>query len=66
MLFRSVGAVVSIAAVYGVVKDAPPVWDLDRIWWFGAIWVGIGIVIMLVLSARGAFSHDTAGQLQTD
>ena len=61
-----VGSVVSIAAVYGVVKDAPPVWDLDRIWWFGVIWVGIGVVLMLIFSVRGAFARDTAGQLQTD
>ena len=29
----------AVAALYGVWKDAPPVYWLDKVWWLGVIWV---------------------------
>ena len=50
------------AAIYGVVKGAPALWRLDRVWWISLIWIALGVVAMLVLQARGAFAARTAGE----
>jgi amino acid transporter len=55
-----VGAVVSVCALYGVVKGAPPLYALNKIWWEAAIWAATGIVLMLIFTSRGAFRRDTA------
>ena len=50
------------AAIYGVVKGAPELWRLDRVWWISLIWIAFGMVALLVLQARGAFATRTAGE----
>ena len=42
-----IGAAATIAAVYGVVKDAPSLYALNKIWWEVAILIAVGIVLML-------------------
>jgi amino acid transporter len=51
------GATVAALAMFGIVYEAPPFWALDRIWWYGLIWLGIGIVIMLVRHSQGFFDR---------
>ena len=57
-----VGTAATLAAVWGTVNDAPPIYSLDKVWWLTAIWIGIGIVVMLILHSRGAFSRQTTAQ----
>jgi len=58
----AVGTIAMCAAVYGVVKGAPALWRLDRVWWISLIWIGLGVVAMVLLQARGAFAQQTAGE----
>jgi amino acid transporter len=43
----------AVAALYGVVHKAPPIYWFDKVWWLALIWVVIGIGIVLVARARG-------------
>jgi amino acid transporter len=43
----------AVAALYGVWKDAPPVYWLDKVWWLGVIWALIGVGVVLVAKSRG-------------
>jgi amino acid transporter len=43
----------SIAALYGVVYKAPPVYWFDKIWWLALIWAAIGIAVVAVAKSRG-------------
>ena len=43
----------AVAALYGVWKDAPSVYWLDKVWWLGVIWALIGIGVVLVAKSRG-------------
>jgi amino acid transporter len=43
----------AVAALYGVWKDAPSVYWLDKVWWLGVIWAVIGIGVVLVAKSRG-------------
>ena len=43
----------AVAALYGVYKDAPPVYWLDKVWWLAAIWVVVGIGVVLLAKSRG-------------
>lgn len=43
----------AVAALYGVYKDAPSVYWLDKVWWLGVIWALIGIAVVLVAKSRG-------------
>ncbi len=58
----AVGTITMCAAVYGVVKGAPALWRLDRVWWISLIWIGLGVVVLMILQARGAFAQRTAGE----
>jgi amino acid transporter len=58
----TVGAVACVAALYGVWKDAPPVYALDKVTWEAALWLGLGLVLMFVNAGRGVFERETAGQ----
>ena len=58
----AVGTIAMVAAIYGVVKGAPELWRLDRVWWIALIWIAIGVVALLVLQARGAFAVKTAAE----
>ncbi len=58
----AVGTVAMVAAVYGVVKGAPELWRLDRVWWIALIWIALGVVALLLLQARGAFAVKTAAE----
>ena len=58
----TVGGVASIAALYGVVKGAPPFYALNKIWWEVGLWVVIGLGLMVLYSSRGVFARDTAAQ----
>ena len=42
-----------MAALYGVWKDAPSVYWLDKVWWLGVIWAVIGVGVVLVAKSRG-------------
>jgi amino acid transporter len=54
-----IGAAVSIAAMYGVIKGAPSFWALDKVWWEALIWAGIGVVLMIFFASRGKLkAHD--------
>jgi len=57
-----VGSAATLAAIWGTVNDAPPVYSLDKVWWLTAIWIGIGAIVLLVLHSRGAFERQTVGQ----
>ena len=61
-----VGALTSLLALYGVVKDVPPIWWIDKVWWMSAIWIAIGVVLMVIYRGRGGFAAATAGELQTE
>jgi amino acid transporter len=61
-----VGAIVSACALYGVVKGAPPLYALNKVWWEAVIWVAAGILLMLLYTARGAFRRDTAAASLSD
>jgi amino acid transporter len=61
-----VGAIVSACALYGVVKGAPPLYALNKVWWEAAIWAAAGIVLMLFFTSRGAFRRDTAAATLSD
>jgi amino acid transporter len=43
----------SVAALYGVVYKAPPVYWFDKIWWLALIWVVIGIAVVALAKSRG-------------
>ena len=43
----------AVAALYGVVHKAPPIYWFDKIWWLALIWVVIGIGVVLVARSRG-------------
>jgi amino acid transporter len=43
----------AIAALYGVIYKAPPVYWFDKIWWLGLIWILIGIGVVLLAISRG-------------
>jgi amino acid transporter len=43
----------AVAALYGVVKDAPSLYWFDKIWWLAVIWVAIGIAVVLIARSRG-------------
>jgi amino acid transporter len=43
----------AVAALYGVVHKAPPIYWFDKIWWLAVIWVVIGIGVVLVARSRG-------------
>ncbi len=43
----------ALAALYGVVHKAPPIYWFDKIWWLALIWVVIGIGVVLVARSRG-------------
>ena len=58
----AVGTIAMCAAIYGVVKGAPELWRLDRVWWISLIWILLGVGIMVLLQARGAFAQQTAGE----
>jgi amino acid transporter len=58
----AVGTVTMLAAIYGVVKGAPELWRLDRVWWIALIWIGLGIGALALLQARGAFEVKTAAE----
>lgn len=62
ILAAVVGGAATLAAVYGTVKDAPPVYGLDKVWWLMLIWAGIGVVALIYLHGRGAFDRKTAAQ----
>jgi amino acid transporter len=61
-----VGAAATIAAVYGVVKDAPPLYALNKIWWEVAILIAVGVVLMFILAARGVFERPSTGEITAD
>ena len=42
-----------MAALYGVVHKAPPIYWFDKVWWLALIWVVIGIGVVLVARSRG-------------
>jgi hypothetical protein len=48
----AVGTIAMCAAIYGVVKGAPELWRLDRVWWISLIWIGIGVVALPGGAAR--------------
>ena len=59
----------AVAALYGVIYKAPPVYWFDKIWWLALIWILIGIgVVLLAMSqrqsrvARAAHSRLSAGE----
>jgi amino acid transporter len=43
----------ALAALYGVVHKAPPIYWFDKVWWLALIWVVIGIGVVLVARSRG-------------
>jgi amino acid transporter len=51
-----VGCSVSLAAIYGIVKDAPPLYALNKVWWEVAIWAVLGGLLTAWYASRGAFS----------
>jgi amino acid transporter len=61
-LAGAVGTISMCAAIYGVVKGAPELWRLDRVWWISLIWIGLGVIALVVLQSRGAFAVRTAGE----
>lgn len=61
-----VGAAATIAAVYGVVKDAPSLYALNKIWWEVLILIAVGVVVMLFLHTRGVFERPSAGEITAD
>ena len=58
----AVGTVTMLAAIYGVVKGAPELWRLDRVWWIALIWIALGVAVLALLQARGAFETKTAAE----
>lgn len=58
----AVGTITMVAAIYGVVKGAPEIWRLDRVWWIALIWIALGVAALLLLQARGAFEAKTAAE----
>ena len=48
----------AVAALYGVIYKAPPVYWFDKIWWLALIWILIGIgVVLLAMSSGNLESH---------
>ena len=45
-LAGAVGTITMMAAIYGVVKGAPELWRLDRVWWIALIWIALGVVAL--------------------
>jgi amino acid transporter len=43
----------AVAALYGVVKDAPSIYWFDKVWWLALIWVVIGVGVVLLAKSRG-------------
>jgi amino acid transporter len=43
----------AVAALYGVVHKAPPLYWFDKIWWLALIWVVIGIGVVALAKSRG-------------
>ena len=43
----------AVAALYGVIYKAPPVYWFDKIWWLALIWILIGIGVVLLAISRG-------------
>ena len=58
----AVGTITMLAAIYGVLKGAPEIWRLDRVWWIALIWIALGVAALLLLQARGAFEAKTAAE----
>lgn len=52
-----VGCAVSGAAVYGIVKDAPALYALNKVWWEVAIWVAVGGLLTAWYASKGAFGE---------
>jgi amino acid transporter len=43
----------AIAALYGVVRQAPSIYWFDKVWWLALIWVVIGIGVVALAKSRG-------------
>ncbi len=60
-----VGTAATLAATFGSVYKAPPVYALDKVWWTVGLWALIGVGVMFLLASRGVFSKRTSGQART-
>jgi amino acid transporter len=60
-----VGSAATIAAIVGTVYKAPPVYELNKVWWIMLIYAGVGAAVLALLHSRGAFDQKTAGQART-
>jgi amino acid transporter len=53
------GAAVSIAAMYGVLKGAPSFYALNKVWWEALIWAVLGVGLMVLFTSQGKLkAHD--------
>jgi amino acid transporter len=43
----------AVAAIYGVVHQAPSIYWFDKVWWLSVIWIGIGIGVVALAKSRG-------------
>jgi amino acid transporter len=43
----------AVAALYGVIKDAPSIYWFDKVWWLALIWVVIGVGVVMLAKSRG-------------
>ncbi len=58
----TVGSAATLAAIWGTVYKAPPIYWLDKVWWLTLVWIAAGVVVLLVLNSRGAFARQTNSQ----
>jgi amino acid transporter len=56
----TVGCAVSLAAIYGIVKDAPSLYALNKVWWEVALWAVVGALLTAWYASRGAFRGGAA------
>ncbi len=57
-----VGSLATLAAIWGTVYKAPPVYALNKVWWLMAIYAAIGVVVLFVIASRGVFDRKTSAQ----
>lgn len=57
-----IGSAATLAATFGSLYKAPPIYALDRVWWTMGLWIIAGLAITAVLASRGVFARQTNSQ----